>query len=134
LIYVDASAIVAAILNETPAQMIMSVVERRPPMVTCALAIYEASMAIARVLEVSRLRAASIVKRYLDRFGVVVEAIEESHGLAALEAFASFGMGRHKAKLNMGDCFAYAVAKSHNASILFVGDDFVHTDLPNASA
>jgi ribonuclease VapC len=103
-------------------------------MVTCALAIYEASMAIARVLEVSQSRAASAVKRFLDRFDVVVETIDESHGLAALEAFSSYGKPHHRAKLNMGDCFAYAVAKSRSAAILFVGDDFVHTDIPNALA
>jgi ribonuclease VapC len=134
LIYVDASAIVAALLNEAKATEIMSVIEKRPTMITCALAIYEAGMAVARVTEASPMRSASIVKRYLERFGVMVAAIDESHGLAALDAFRLYGKPHHPAKLNMGDCFAYAVAKSRNASILFVGNDFTYTDLPDALA
>jgi ribonuclease VapC len=134
LIYVDASAIVAALLNEETAAKIMLVVESRPEMVTCALAVYEAGIAVARVSEASAPRAALIVRRFLERFGVSVIAIDESHGMAALDAFARYGKPHHPARLNMGDCFAYAVARSHNASILFVGDDFNHTDLPDALA
>ena len=40
-----------------------------------------------------------------------------------------FGKGRHKARLNYGDCFAYALAKSLDAPLLFKGDDFRHTDI-----
>lgn len=47
----------------------------------------------------------------------------------ALEAHARFGKGRHPAALNMGDCFAYALAKAHGAALLFKGDDFVKTDI-----
>jgi ribonuclease VapC len=40
-----------------------------------------------------------------------------------------YGKGRHPARLNMGDCFAYACAKTNDARLLYKGDDFSHTDL-----
>lgn len=47
----------------------------------------------------------------------------------ALDAYEAYGKGRHRAKLNMGDCFAYACAKTNGARLLYVGNDFTHTDL-----
>jgi ribonuclease VapC len=47
----------------------------------------------------------------------------------ALDAHRRFGKGRHKAALNMGDCFSYACAKAHRVPLLCKGDDFIHTDI-----
>ncbi|WP_250855318.1 type II toxin-antitoxin system VapC family toxin [Anabaena sp. PCC 7938] len=47
----------------------------------------------------------------------------------ASAALLKFGKGRHPAKLNMGDCFSYALAKSTNQPLLFKGNDFIHTDI-----
>lgn len=47
----------------------------------------------------------------------------------ARAAFDRFGRGHHKAKLNFGDCMAYAVAKFHDIPLLFKGDDFRQTDI-----
>jgi ribonuclease VapC len=47
----------------------------------------------------------------------------------ARKAFRRYGRGRHSAKLNFGDCFAYALAKDASAPLLFKGDDFGHTDV-----
>lgn len=47
----------------------------------------------------------------------------------ALDAYRFYGKGRHPARLNMGDCFAYACAKANSARLLYKGDDFSHTDL-----
>ena len=53
----------------------------------------------------------------------------------AMEARAKFGRGSgHRAKLNFGDCFSYALAKTRNLPLLFKGDDFVHTDIEPAVA
>jgi ribonuclease VapC len=49
-------------------------------------------------------------------------------------AFAQFGKGRHRAGLNFGDCFSYALAKWFGQPLLFKGDDFLHTDLVAATA
>jgi ribonuclease VapC len=50
----------------------------------------------------------------------------------AADAFDRFGRGRHRASLNFGDCLAYATAAAAGDSLLFVGDDFTHTDVPTA--
>jgi ribonuclease VapC len=48
---------------------------------------------------------------------------------AAVEAFRRFGKGRHPARLNIGDCFAYALAKTTGEPLLFKGADFGRTDI-----
>ena len=50
----------------------------------------------------------------------------------AREAYRDFGKGRHRAGLNLGDCFAYALAKETGETLLFKGDDFRHTDIESA--
>jgi ribonuclease VapC len=54
------------------------------------------------------------------------------HFRAAAAAFVRYGKGRHPAKLNYGDCMAYAVAKAAGVPILFKGSDFTRTDLASA--
>ena len=51
----------------------------------------------------------------------------------ARKAFQHYGRGRHPAKLNFGDCFAYALAKDSSAPLLFKGNDFSQTDIMIAS-
>ena len=53
-------------------------------------------------------------------------------GDLALFAFLEFGKGRHPARLNLGDCFAYALAKQLDAPLLYKGDDFAKTDIRSA--
>ena len=52
--------------------------------------------------------------------------------LLACEAFRRFGKGRHPAALNIGDCFAYALAKATGEPLLFKGNDFARTDIDKA--
>ena len=49
--------------------------------------------------------------------------------VAARQAFHAFGKGRHQANLDVGDCFAYALASMGDAPLLCKDDDFRHTDL-----
>jgi len=50
----------------------------------------------------------------------------------ATAAFDHYGRGRHRAKLNFGDCMAYAVAKAHEVPLLYKGSDFARTDIATA--
>ena len=59
---------------------------------------------------------------------------DESMALAAVDAAATYGKGRHKAALDFGDCCAYALAKSMSLPLLYKGEDFVHTDVRSALA
>lgn len=64
---------------------------------------------------------------------VVVEPFTAEHARTAREAHRDFGRGSgHPARLNMGDCFSYALAKATGEPLLYKGDDFVHTDVRSA--
>jgi ribonuclease VapC len=71
---------------------------------------------------------------FLSRFDIRIAAFTESTARLAADAFERYGKGTgHPARLNFGDCFAYAVAmKKKNASLLFKGDDFALTDVSRA--
>lgn len=64
---------------------------------------------------------------------VAVEPLTAEHACIARQAYRDFGRGSgHPAKLNMGDCFSYALAKSTREPLLFKGGDFTHTDVRSA--
>lgn len=63
----------------------------------------------------------------------VIEPLTEVQASIARQAYRDFGKGSgHPAKLNLGDCFAYALARALNEPLLFKGDDFGHTDINSA--
>ena len=130
--FVDASALVAIILREPDCEPLLDRIEAGGAFITSPIAVYEATLALRRVTGGDIAAAANDLRDVLDSGAIKLVAIDPELGFAALDAFRRFGKGRHSARLNMGDCFAYAVSKSHDAAILFVGDDFVHTDLKNA--
>lgn len=70
-----------------------------------------------------------LVIRLLDEFGIEEVPFGELHWREAADAYLRFGRGRHKARLNFGDCLTYAVARLANEPLLCTGDDFPHTDL-----
>jgi ribonuclease VapC len=72
------------------------------------------------------------VHELVKELGVTVVPFGEPEWHRAVEAFVRYGRGRHKADLNFGDCLAYATASVAGDSLLFVGTDFTHTDLPSA--
>jgi ribonuclease VapC len=126
----DASAIVAILRKETDApamaQAVAGAIERR----TSAVTYVEAAI----VIDSSRDPVSS---RRLDDFfreaEIVIEPVTVEQAEIAREAYRDFGKGRHRAGLNFGDCFAYALAKTTGEALLFKGDDFCHTDIEAAS-
>ena len=70
-----------------------------------------------------------LVIRLLDEFGIEEVPFGDLHWREAVDAYLRFGRGRHKARLNFGDCLTYAVARLANEPLLCTGDDFPHTDL-----
>jgi ribonuclease VapC len=79
-----------------------------------------------------RSTAVGEVEGLLRELDVTVVPFGEREWRVAVEAFLRFGRGRHKAALNFGDCFSYATADAANDSLLFVGEDFTHTDITAA--
>ncbi len=63
---------------------------------------------------------------------MLVEPVTARQAELVRQAYRDFGKGRHKAGLNLGDCFAYALAKEMDEPLLFKGDDFRHTDIESA--
>ena len=76
----------------------------------------------------------SLLPALLRRAGIEVVAFTERHADLATDAYVRYGRGRHPAALNFGDCMTYAVARMAAAPLLFVGNDFSHTDLEPALA
>ena len=64
--------------------------------------------------------------------GIDVVPFTADHYTEAERAYARYGRGRHKAALNFGDCLSYAIASVADDTLLFVGDDFTHTDINRA--
>ena len=64
---------------------------------------------------------------------LIVEPVTEAQARIARHAYQDFGRGSgHPARLNFGDCFAYALAKDRREPLLFKGNDFTHTDVSSA--
>ena len=133
--YIDASALVAITVGEPEADDLgLAIRASTTGRVTAPVAIYEATLGVARILSCPVARARQLVVGLVRAMSVVVTSLDDRHADAALAAHERFGKGRHAAKLNMGDCFAYAVAAEAALPILFKGDDFSQTDLPSALA
>lgn len=132
MIFVDASALTAALRPETGSEAILRRFEIGGAFFTSPVAVYEAVMAVARISNSTINEARQDVFDFLEIVPVNLMPMAPAEATTALGACARFGKGRHRARLNMGDCFSYAAAKAQNAAILFVGDDFSHTDLKSA--
>ena len=129
---IDTSAIVAILRAETGAPSFADAIAGAQSRRVCAVNFVEA----AAVIDGSRDPVAS--RRFDDLFRearLTIEAVTEVQARIARDAYRDFGKGSgHPAGLNLGDCFAYALAKDTGEPILFKGDDFRHTDLSPAIA
>ncbi|MBA4209532.1 MAG: VapC toxin family PIN domain ribonuclease [Parvibaculum sp.] len=127
--FIDSSAIVAILTAEEDADRLADRIEAAEAPVTSAIAIFEAALGICRKRHATVEEARDDVQAFLEAAGIEVVGIAEAEANAALLAFSRYGKGRgHPAQLNMGDCFAYAVARTRGTLLLYKGDDFSHTD------
>jgi len=129
--FVDASAIVAILALEPDGPDLIAALDRSGSnAVTSPVAVFEATLALSRILQCRSEEALRRVEELLARTPCVVVNVGAETARLAIDAHARYGKGTgHPAKLNMGDCFAYACAKAHGVSLLYKGDDFAHTDL-----
>jgi ribonuclease VapC len=127
----DTSAIVAILRDEPEAAAIAEAIEQADQRRISAVNYVEA----AALIDGSRDPIAS--RRFDDLLReaeVAIEAVTENQARIARAAYRDFGRGSgHPARLNFGDCFAYALAKARREPLLFKGDDFAHTDVMCAS-
>jgi ribonuclease VapC len=127
--FLDASALVAILTNEPEAEDLLDRIRLSRPRLVSAMCVFEAGLAIARIKRIEPEIALGEVQRFCLRIDAENVVIGADTGEMAVRAHARFGRGRHKAGLNMGDCFAYACAKQAGAKLLYKGDDFAQTDL-----
>ena len=134
MIVVDASAIVAILTREPEFEQLIAALERGDEAAVSPIAIFEAVLGLRRKRKCSVEEAEADLMDFLQAARVGLTAIEPRDAHGALEAFARYGKGtRHPAQLNLGDCFAYAQAKSTRAALLFKGEDFSRTDAESAA-
>jgi len=126
--FLDASAICALLLQEADADELMDKLELVADRRTSPVAIFEATLAVCREMNGGLDAARATLESFLRDFEVRIVEIGAAESAAALDAFDRFGKGRHPARLNMGDCFAYACAKTNRVPLLCKGDDFRQTD------
>ncbi len=122
---VDASAVVAIALGETDAERFAGALSRPVAKRMSAVNFLGAAVRLDNAGQSLRFDLDAM----LSACGVTVEPVTPAHARAAREAHARFGRGRHPARLNMGDCFAYSLAAERGEALLFKGDDFARTDL-----
>ncbi len=128
-IFADASALIAIITGESDADMLADMLEADDARLCSAVSVWETMAGIRRSYSFTVAQARSQVELFLHAGGFRFVNIGEREWTIAAEAFATFGKGRHPAALNMGDCFAYACARSYQAKLLYKGGDFIQTDL-----
>ncbi|MEG3087039.1 type II toxin-antitoxin system VapC family toxin [Sphingomonas sp. PB4P5] len=127
--FVDASALVAIIGDEPDGDHFAQIVRDTDDLIWSAMSCWETISALRCSHEFGVERARREVSAVANRAGLVLVAIGSDELDWALDAYLRYGRGRHPAKLNMGDCFAYACAKANNAKLLYKGNDFAQTDL-----
>ncbi|RXF73039.1 type II toxin-antitoxin system VapC family toxin [Hansschlegelia zhihuaiae] len=128
--FVDASALCAILLGEPEGEDFKRRIVDAAEPITSPIAAFEAALALNRERSRALEEAFNRTEALLDLGRVTTVPITPEIGRLAIEARARYGKGTgHPAQLNMGDCFAYACARAHGVSLLYKGDDFIHTDL-----
>jgi len=126
MIAVDTSAILAIALDEQDAKRFAGPINGT----RCVIGwptVFETNLVLTGQRKASALELVSL---WMARPNVEKVAFDERLFHAAIVAFREYGKGMgHPAKLNIGDCFSYAVAKVHDVPLLYKGTDFAHTDI-----
>lgn len=130
MIVVDTSALLAIIQKEPECVPFLAMIRNADRVFVSAVTLFEASI----VLHARRgIDGTNDLSDLVDAMGIDIVAFDVASAQSALDAFRVFGKGIHpKARLNLGDCAAYALAKGMSAPLLFKGDDFAATDITAA--
>lgn len=127
---VDSSAVIAILRQEAEIDTFLDAIDAAEALRMSAANHLEAAIVVDSARD-------PVASRRFDQFiaeaGILVEPVTLSQVRIARSAYRDFGKGSgHKASLNFGDCFAYALAKETGERLLFKGDDFSETDIASA--
>jgi ribonuclease VapC len=126
VIVLDTSALIAIVLNEPEAANCVSAIEADSDRRISAGTAAEA-MIVADGRNIS-----TAMKALLERLRAEIMPVTPIRAERVAEAYRQWGKGYHPAGLNFGDCFAYALAKELACPLVFIGNDFVRTDVMRA--
>jgi ribonuclease VapC len=125
-VIVDSSALLAVLLDELEGDRFIEILEATDLIRMSVASYLEATISLDRKSKTTR-RAS--LDAFISEFEInlVPVTVEQIH--IASDAFFTFGKGRHRAALNFGDRFSYALAKAYSEPLLFKGNDFSQTDI-----
>lgn len=125
MIVVDTSAIVAVLFDEDGSERLAHTLLGERCVMSAATRVE-----LGIVIEAKTGSAGTqLLEELLSRLAIEVAPVDSQLAEEAILAWRRFGKGRHAAGLNLGDTFSYALARRLGLPLLFVGDDFSHTDV-----
>lgn len=123
MIAVDTSALMALVLNEPEADACAAALQAEEHLLISA-------GTLAEVLIVAARRdVGAEMALLIEGLGFEIVSVTPASAKRVAQAYEKWGKGVHAAALNFGDCFAYEIAREHECSLLFVGQDFARTDI-----
>lgn len=126
MIAVDTSAIMAIVFDEPQSEACMTAIEEADGLLISAGTVAEA------LIVASRRNVGEEVSTLISGLGFEIVSVTAASARRVADAYSRWGKGVHPAALNYGDCFSYEVAKEHDCPLLYVGEDFVQTDVRSA--
>lgn len=123
MIAVDTSALMAIVLNEPEADACATSLATEDKL------LISAGTAAEALIVAARRNVGEEMQRLIDGLGFEVVSVTPAAARRIAHAYEKWGKGVHPAGLNFGDCFAYEVAKENACPLLYVGDDFLRTDI-----
>ena len=127
---VDASAILAILFDEPEGEHMEDILINSPGL--CEISPMNFLEAAVRIDRMRSEEKSAKFDELVQALGIKIATITPDQALLARDAYQRFGKGNHRAGLNLGDCFAYALSKARNEPLLFKGDYFRQTDVEAA--
>ena len=123
---IDSSALVAILFGEPEAGGFVDAIAEAESRLMSAANLLEAAIVVDNQIGPE---AGRQLDRFVEQARIEIAPVTERHARIARQAYLDYGRGNHPAKLNFGDCFAYALAKATGEAVLSKGDDFEQTDI-----
>lgn len=134
--FVDASVIIAIMTSEARAENLAAMLDSTSTdeRITSVLAAWEAAVGLFRKKGIPMAEAEALVREFLEAARITIKPVTDAEMTIALQAFERYGRHRcpdneRNSALNLADCFHYATAKSHRASMLTEDAGFALTDV-----
>jgi ribonuclease VapC len=125
VIVIDTSALFAIAAHELERAAFIDVLDSEKGLISTVTYVESVMVLTGRSRRLARAR----VDELMQVFGIEIVPVDRKVAGAAVDGFDRYGKGRHPARLNLSDCFAYGLAKSRDLPLLFKGEDFSQTDI-----